>query len=618
MAYEYDHDCPFEAFITNLGKYNEGELVGEWVKFPTTSEELQKVFERIGIGSKDDFGNPYEEWFISDYDCYVDGLYEKLGEYENLDELNYLASKLDELDDHDYNHFQAAMQISDYTGSIKDVINLIDNLDKYEIYPGVESNADLGHYYIEELGMMEVPDYLADYIDYEAYGRDVAINEMGQFTDYGYVRDTQEYFTEYYDGDRENIPDEYRVMDFKVSGEKERKTMNYETFKQEFAEDIKEKLYERGYDDVRISFNNVEKTNQNYEAMSVVPEGSNVGVNFNIENAFANYEHTDDYAGVLASATMVIADGLDRAPAIDVSALMDYENMKEKLSVEVISADANADLLANVPHDRMEDLAVVYRFVMESSEDGRASILVTNNLIRFRSLGEDFTEENLKKVIAGEKEPPEKIPERKEAKPEKRKFDLVVDIQKKMAQGKNGGYVQWAKKYNVKQFAESILFLQQHDIHDKETLDALVDGSSAKYHELMKTIKDAEEKMAANKVIKTHIINYAKTRETYSAYRKSGYSKKFYEAHRDEITLHKAAKEAFSKLPDGKIPKVKDLNEEFARLLSEKKAAYSEYKKIKKEMRDYQIAKQNVESFYAAQQSWDIEEDMKKKRQQAR
>ena len=62
----------------------------------------------------------------------------------------------------------------------------------------------------------------------------------------------------------------------------------------------------------------------------------------------------------------------------------------------------------------------------------------------------------------------------------------------------------------------------------------------------------------------------------------------------------------------------KDLNEEFTKLLSEKKVAYSEYKKIKKEMRDYQIAKQNVESFYAAQQSWDIEEDMKKKRQQAR
>ena len=92
----------------------------------------------------------------------------------------------------------------------------------------------------------------------------------------------------------------------------------------------------------------------------------------------------------------------------------------------------------------------------------------------------------------------------------------------------------------------------------------------------------AEEKMAQNKVLKTHIINYAKTRDTYIVYRKSGYSKKFYEAHRDEIILHKAAKEAFSKLPDGKIPKLKDLNGKFARLLSEKKAAYSEYKKIKK------------------------------------
>lgn len=65
--YDYDKDYPFAAFITNLGKYNEGTLVGEWVKFPTTAEELKKVFERIGIGAKDDFGQTYEEWFITDY-----------------------------------------------------------------------------------------------------------------------------------------------------------------------------------------------------------------------------------------------------------------------------------------------------------------------------------------------------------------------------------------------------------------------------------------------------------------------------------------------------------------------------------------------------------------------
>ena len=84
--YDYDKDYPFATFITNLGKYNEGALVGEWVKFPTTAEELKKVFERIGIGAKDDFGQTYEEWFITDYDCYVDGLYDLLGEYANMDE----------------------------------------------------------------------------------------------------------------------------------------------------------------------------------------------------------------------------------------------------------------------------------------------------------------------------------------------------------------------------------------------------------------------------------------------------------------------------------------------------------------------------------------------------
>ena len=61
-------DGSFEAFVTNLGKYNEGELVGEWVQFPTTEDKMKEVFERIGIGSKDEFGQVYEEWFITDYD----------------------------------------------------------------------------------------------------------------------------------------------------------------------------------------------------------------------------------------------------------------------------------------------------------------------------------------------------------------------------------------------------------------------------------------------------------------------------------------------------------------------------------------------------------------------
>ena len=217
--YEYDKDYPFAAFITNLGKYNEGSLVGEWVKFPTTAEELQKVFERIGIGSKDDFGQPYEEWFITDYDCYVDGLYDKLGEYENLDELNYLASKLDEMSQGEYEQFQAAMEIGDHSGSLQEIINLTENLDCYDVYPDIRDHDDLGRYYIEGLDAMQVPEHLRNYIDYEAYGRDVALEEGGEFTDFGYVRDTGDTFHEYYDGEHGSIPEEYRVMTFQDAEE---------------------------------------------------------------------------------------------------------------------------------------------------------------------------------------------------------------------------------------------------------------------------------------------------------------------------------------------------------------------------------------------------------------
>lgn len=218
--YEYDKDYPFAAFVTNLGKYNEGELVGEWVKFPTTAEEIKAVFDRIGIGQKDDFGCPYEEWFITDYDCYVDGLYDKLGEYANLDELNYLASKLDNMDKYEYNQFCAAMEVGDHTGSLQDIINLTENLDCYDVYPNIENHEDLGRYYIEELDMMQVPEHLKDYIDYEAYGRDIAIEEGGNFTEFGYVRDTGDRFYEEYDGNPENIPEEYRVKAYELDEEK--------------------------------------------------------------------------------------------------------------------------------------------------------------------------------------------------------------------------------------------------------------------------------------------------------------------------------------------------------------------------------------------------------------
>lgn len=220
-----------------------------------------------------------------------------------------------ELDDCELDRFEAAMEVADETGSVKDIINLIDNPEKYEVYPGIENDEDLGHYYIEELGSIHLTDEVRDYFDYEAYGRDIAISEAGHYTSYGYVKDSQDPFKEPYDGDPENIPDEYKVTGF-LHEKKERNEMDYKTFKEEFKEDIKEKLSQKGYGEVETSFHNIEKTNQNYEAISVVPAGGNIGVNYNIENAFASYEHSGDYEGILASATGAIASGLDQVPVV--------------------------------------------------------------------------------------------------------------------------------------------------------------------------------------------------------------------------------------------------------------------------------------------------------------
>lgn len=196
----------FESYITNLGKYNEGALVGEYLKFPTTTEEVQALLKRIGID-----GVRYEEIFITDYDGDMPELYANFGEYESIDELNYLASLLSEMDENDLEKFEAILDTGEHSGSVKELINLTQNLDCFEFYSGITSEEELGRMYIQEFDAIPIPEHLIDYIDYEAYGRDVRINEGGSFSGNGYVFDNNSSFIEHY-SDRKDIPDEYRVF----------------------------------------------------------------------------------------------------------------------------------------------------------------------------------------------------------------------------------------------------------------------------------------------------------------------------------------------------------------------------------------------------------------------
>ena len=215
--------------------------------------------------------------------------------------------------------------------------------------------------------------------------------------------------------------------------------------------------------------------------------------------------------------------------------------------------------------------------------------------IRFRTLGTGYGEDEIKAVLEGKAkhQPYQKKP------PKEQPFQLLVDIQGKMAEGKSVGYKKWATKFNLKEMSKTLLFLQEQKISSAEELRERAAAATERYHAMGDFIKAAEARLTEIAVLKTHIINYAKTREVYTAYRKAGYSKAFLEAHREEITLHKAAKAAFDEAGMQKLPKVKELDAEFAELLTKKKSAYPDYRKARNEMQELVRAQKNVERFFA-------------------
>ena len=230
-------------------------------------------------------------------------------------------------------------------------------------------------------------------------------------------------------------------------------------------------------------------------------------------------------------------------------------------------------------------------------KDGKQKAFRERNqkrFIRLRSLGEGYSEDELRAVISGKSLHKAKNTSRQVH--AQRQFNMLIDIEAKLAEGKSGGYERWAKKFNRKEAAKTVCLLKEKGIGDYGELKALTERLSSRFSELSDSIKASEKRMAEIQVLRTHIINYSKTRNVYIEYRKAGYSKKFFEEHREEIQLHKAAKDAFNQLGVTKVPKVKDLNEEFHQLLTEKKKNYAEYRQVKKDLQEYLIAKQTVEN----------------------
>lgn len=168
-----------KIFITNLGKYNEGELIGEWVDLPITEEELEEVYSRIGISDEpNENGIYYEETFITDYETDIDGL--KVEEYDSIDDLNEMAEELDNLNEYD-KEVVNAMLSEGY--NLEDAIS---GKDDCIVYYNCNDMADVAEQYAEETGLLDsIPENLRYYFDFEAYGRDMSFEGQFVFTSSG-------------------------------------------------------------------------------------------------------------------------------------------------------------------------------------------------------------------------------------------------------------------------------------------------------------------------------------------------------------------------------------------------------------------------------------------------
>jgi hypothetical protein len=213
--------------------------------------------------------------------------------------------------------------------------------------------------------------------------------------------------------------------------------------------------------------------------------------------------------------------------------------------------------------------------------------------IRCRSLDDDYTEQAIMERIEGKR--PLTPSMKKASRRREQQVNLLIDIQARLQAGKGPGYEQWAKIFNLKQAAQTLNFLSEHGLLEYTQLKEKAVQSTIRFNELSDKIKEMESHLCDIGTLKTQISNYVKTREAYVAYRKAGYSRKFYVEHESQILLHKAAKQAFDVLNVKKLPTVKTLQTDYETLLSEKKKAYSEYAAARKELRELLPAKANVD-----------------------
>ena len=178
------------------------------------------------------------------------------------------------------------------------------------------------------------------------------------------------------------------------------------------------------------------------------------------------------------------------------------------------------------------------------------------------------------------------------------KIGKLIDIQAKLAEGKGAGYERWAKKFNLKAMAQTLLLLQEKGLTDEDALNQRIEELSNKFHESSNVAKDLEGRMKANKELRYHVAVYTNTKKAAQQLKTAKRPADFENQHRAELTQYRAAAAYFKANNITSLPSLKKLEAEYEQLASERAKFYEQYKEAKAELLKLQTAKQNVASYF--------------------
>ena len=266
-----------------------------------------------------------------------------------------------------------------------------------------------------------------------------------------------------------------------------------------------------------------------------------------------------------------------------------FETAKEILRKQIL------DVLDNAVNfeDFSDRLMQQYGIAVKESR-GRLSYLPSGRtkFIRAKHLGDKFDKAAVLATLQANAERKPKAQFKQDT------IGKLIDIQAKLAAGKGTGYERWAKKYNLKAMAQTLIFLEEKGLTDEVALDQRITELDTKFHESLAVVKDLETRMADNKTLRRHAAAYTSTKNIAQQLKTANRPAAFEEQHRAELTAYRAAVAYFKANNITKLPSPKKLEAEYAQLASEKAKFYEQYKEAKEELLKLKTAKQNVASFF--------------------